>query len=149
MEPQASNRPHIVLIEDNASDVYLIRLALEQSGIDCELTNFQSGADAVRSLFPTASDAQAPRKIDLILLDLNTPCCDGFEVLARIRAEDALRKVPVAIVTSSVSRTDKERAASIGATAYLEKPTSLSEFLDNIGQGVKKLLSTGRTLAAG
>lgn len=149
MEQQASNRPHIVLIEDNPSDVYLIKLALEQRGIACDLTNFQSGAEAVRTLFATSPDAPAPRKIDLILLDLNTPCCDGFEVLARIRAEQTLRKVPVAIVSSSVSRTDKERAASMGATGYLEKPTSLAEFLDAIGSGVKNLLSTGHTCAAG
>lgn len=148
MSNVSSGRPHIVLIEDNPSDVYLIKLALEQTGIDCDLTNLPNGTEALRRLVPAGGDAPAPARIDLILLDLNTPGCDGFEILARMRAERTLRNVPIAIVTSSASRADKQQAASMGAAGYLEKPTTLAEFLDKIGSGVKDLLSTGNRSAA-
>ena len=142
MRNEASSRPHIVLIEDNPSDVYLMRLALEESGLVFEMTNFQSGADALLTLIPAAGTE--PLIPDLILLDLNTPRSDGFEVLASIRANASLAGVPVGIVTSSASPADKHRAGLIGATTYIQKPTQLAAFMDGVGSAVKRLLADGQ-----
>jgi CheY-like chemotaxis protein len=137
-------RQHIVLIEDNPSDVYLMELALERAGLDVELTCYQSGADALLTLCPSAvaMDPRRPKLTpNLILLDLNTPRCDGFEVLARIRGTMALADVPVAIITSSSSAADRHRATLIGTARYIHKPTQLQAFLDDVGTAVKELLS--------
>jgi CheY-like chemotaxis protein len=86
----SSTVSHIVLIDDSPSDVYLMKLALEESGLQFEMTNFQSGTEALLALCPAAGDAADPLIPDLILLDLNTPCSDGFEVLSRIRGNPSL-----------------------------------------------------------
>jgi CheY-like chemotaxis protein len=131
---------HIVMIEDNPSDVYLTKVALEESGVAFELTNFKSGADALLTLCPVDGkvDSLVP---DLILLDLNTPRSDGFEVLATIRGNARLANVPVAIVTSSESPADKRRAAQLGATSYIQKPTQLTAYIEGVGNAIKQLLA--------
>jgi CheY-like chemotaxis protein len=131
---------HIVLIDDSPSDVYLMKLALKESGLQFEMTNFQSGAEALLALCPAAGAANDPLIPDLILLDLNTPGSDGFEVLDRIRGNPGLSHVPVAIITSSASPADKHRAALAGATTYIRKPTHLRAFMDSVGDAVKQLL---------
>jgi CheY-like chemotaxis protein len=137
--------PHIVLIEDNPSDIYLVNLALEEIGLVCEMTNFKSGADALLALCPEVGAPNQPLVPDLILLDLNTPSSDGFEVLDRIRGNPVLSDVPVAIFTSSASPDDKHRAALGGATTYIKKPTQLKAFLDSVGNAVKDLLAETRS----
>jgi two-component system response regulator len=141
----SSTVSHIVLIDDSPSDVYLMKLALEESGLQFEMTSFQSGTEALLALCPAAGDAADPLIPDLILLDLNTPCSDGFEVLSRIRGNPGLSHVPVAIITSSASPTDKHRAALGGATTYIKKPTQLRAFMDGVGTAVKQLLANGRS----
>jgi len=133
---------HIVLIDDSPSDVYLVKLALEESGLRFEMTNFQSGAEALRALCPSADAVNDPLIPDLILLDLNTPCSDGFEVLGTIRGYPGLSHVPIAIITSSASAADQNRAALGGATTYIKKPTQLKAFIDNVSRAVKQLLAT-------
>jgi len=132
---------HIVMIEDNPSDVFLIQLAMTETGVVFHATVFQSGADALLRFCPPAGTDIEPLIPDLILLDLNTPRSDGFAVLAGIRANLCLAHVPVAIVTSSSSPLDQNRAALLGATAYIQKPSQLNVFIDRIGNGVKKLLA--------
>jgi CheY-like chemotaxis protein len=133
----------IVLIEDNPSDVFLMNLAIEETGLEFRMTDFPTGADALNSLCPAAAGAKPLPVPDLILLDLNTPRTDGFEVLARIRLDVRLSQVPVAIVTSSSSPADRHRAEQLGATTYLQKPTELAAFLGNIGSAVRELLGKG------
>jgi len=116
----------------------LIKLALERSAVIFEMTNFQSGTDALLALFPAAGVPLVP---DLILLDLNTPRSDGFEVLAKIRSDARLSHVPVAVVTSSASPADKQRAARNGATAYIQKPTELDAFIEAVSSAVKRMLA--------
>ena len=86
----------------------------------------------------------APLVPDLILLDLNTPRCDGFEVLAKIRGNPGLSHVPVAVITSSSSPADRDRAGLIGSTSYLQKPTELDAFIRDVSRTVKTLLAGGR-----
>jgi CheY-like chemotaxis protein len=134
---------HIVLVEDNPSELYLMKLALEESGLEFEITSFQTGADALSALCPAGSGGPALPP-DVILLDLNTPRGDGFEVLAGIRQNVRLSHVPVAIVTSSASPADKRRTELLGATTYIQKPTQLDAFLDSIGSAVREMLASAR-----
>ena len=129
---------NIVLIEDNPADVILIELAMKENGIAYHLTRFASGEEAVQVLCETVvTDAALP---DVILLDLNTPRSDGFQVLLRLKQTPALAHVPLAIITSSRATSDKYRARLQG-TRHIEKPSQLNDFLATVGQAVKEMLA--------
>jgi two-component system response regulator len=136
------NAAQIVLIEDNSADVMLIELALKENGIPYEMTRFKNGREALVSLCAperTATNAFHP---DAILLDLNTPKTDGFEVLGRLTQDPHLADVPIAIITSSQAQSDKRRASLMGGVRYIEKPSQLDEFLSTVGRAVKEMLHT-------
>jgi len=134
-----SGKVKVVLVEDNPCDVFLVKLALEENGLGVEMINYRNGDDAIAELCPAAGRPSQPVP-DVILLDLNTPRGDGFEVLARIRSDLRLADVPVAIVTSSASPADRRRAELLGATTYIRKPSALADFIEAIGNGVKSML---------
>jgi CheY-like chemotaxis protein len=125
----------IVLVEDNPGDVLLIERALKESGVAFEMTHYRTGDDALEGLGP---DRIAP---DIILLDLNTPGSDGFEVLGRLKGTPHLAAVPVAIVTSSRAARDRSRCQRLGAIRYIEKPSNLEDFLTTVGGAVKDILN--------
>jgi chemotaxis family two-component system response regulator Rcp1 len=130
----------IVLIEDNPADVFLVELALKEAGVACELTKFQSGEQALLLLCPPicmGSDVFVP---DAILLDLNTPSSDGFEVLITLKQTPRFAGVPMAVLSSSQAPSDKHGTALQGAR-FLQKPTQLTDFLTTIGQAVKEMLA--------
>jgi CheY-like chemotaxis protein len=132
----------IVLIEDNSADVLLVELALKENGIAYELTRFKNGEEAVDSLCavgPTTIDAFHP---DAILVDLNTPKSDGFQVLGRLIQNPYLSGVPIAVITSSQARSDRHRTSLMGVVRYIEKPLQLGEFLSTVGRAVKEMLHT-------
>ena len=132
---QALKAAIIVFVEDNPADVFLVRKALQEKGIKFELTCFDDGQKALKSL------AQQGRKApDLILLDLNLPQTDGVEVLRQIRNMPKLADVPVAILTSSESPADMHRTALLGAARYIRKPSMLQDFLREVGSGVEEIL---------
>jgi len=131
----------IVLIEDNPADVLLVKMALKENGVSCQMTIFKTGLEAVKALCPpqeTDTNALVP---DAILLDLNTPKSDGFEVLAILKKTPRLANVPVAIITSSQAASDKARTYRIGAIRYIQKSAHLEEFLSKVGHAVKEMLS--------
>lgn len=138
-----SGKVNVVLVEDNPCDVFLVKLALEENGLGVDLTSYRNGDDAIVELCTSGSAPDLPVP-DVILLDLNTPRGDGFEVLARIRSDSRLSSVPVAIVTSSASPADRRRAELLGATAYIRKPSALADFIEAIGNGVKEILALKR-----
>ncbi len=128
----------IILIEDNPADVLLVEKALSESGIVYALTRFENGAAAVQALCAPAQEGDLLP--DAILLDLNTPRTDGFEALRQLKQSPRLSAVPLAVLTSSRTRSDKHRAAIQGAR-YIEKPSQLKEFLHVVGQAVKEMLA--------
>jgi len=128
---------HIVLIEDNAADVQLVKLALEENGIPHTITLFSTGIGAVQVL----SSPENTLRPDAILFDLNTPGTDGFEAFLKLRQNPRLAQVPMAILTSSRARVDKHRAAIHGAR-FVEKPSQLQDFLNTVGRLVKDLVAT-------
>lgn len=127
---------HIVLIEDNPADVLLVQKALKANGIACEMTQFTNGRDALKALCP--SEGLVP---DAILLDLNTPKSDGFNVLVQVKNTPHLAKVPIAIFTSSQATSDKTRSGLLGAARYIQKPSGLDEFLSTVGRAIKEMLA--------
>lgn len=129
----------IVLIEDNSADVLLFQMALKKSNIAYVLTRFKTGQEAVDSLCTEGGEAYGLCP-DAILLDLNTPKSDGFEVLRILSITPRLAGVPIAIITSSQARSDRERMSLMGAVRYIEKPSQLNEFLSTVGLAVKEML---------
>jgi CheY-like chemotaxis protein len=128
----------IVLIEDNPADVFLVRKALSENGIPCSLKVFETGREAVRIFCgPANEDFPVP---EAILLDLLTPCTDGFDALSRLRQSPRLAEVPIAILTSSRSPGDKRRAANQGVR-FIEKPCELDDFIECVGREVSEMLT--------
>ncbi len=124
----------VLIIEDHIPDVYLVKEALRSSGVIFELVHVDDG-NAARLY---VSSGGVP---DLIFLDLNLPKADGLELLRMIRTRPHLAGVPVAILTSSSSPEDRERAYRLGANLFITKPAGLSEFLAEVGSAAKRLLT--------
>ncbi|HEX9304274.1 MAG TPA: response regulator [Thermoanaerobaculia bacterium] len=128
--PNVSNAPErarrVFLIEDDGSYRWVIRRLLESAfGQDVTVEEFSNGESA---LGHAASDPPP----DLVLLDLNLPGLDGFEVLRRLRAHERTRKVPVIIVTSSQEEKDVRRAYECGANSFVSKSDSPEKTLQRL-----------------
>jgi CheY-like chemotaxis protein len=126
----------ILLGEDNPADVYLIRQALQENGVEYHLEVASHGGEMIAAL--TKPREQPP---DLIILDLNLPRYDGLEVLKTVRDNSALEGIPVVILTSSDSPKDRVAASAFGADCYIRKPSKLDEFMA-IGKTLHSLLTT-------
>ncbi len=133
---QAAKKSRILLIDDSPEDADLIRIALRGAKIDCDVNIVDDGANAMALVRGKTKKADVP---DLAILDLNLPKYDGFEILAAMRSNPAFSKVPVAVMSSSASERDKERAAEMGVAQFIIKPSELKEFLET-GMIIKSLL---------
>lgn len=133
----------IVLIEDNPADVFLVDLALKECGVIFEMTRFKSGLEALSALCPPEGKEASTFVPDAILLDLNTPRSDGFEVLIKLKQSPRLARVPMAVITSSKATSDKHRTVLQGSR-YIEKPADLEKFISTVGQAVKEMIEEGR-----
>jgi CheY-like chemotaxis protein len=130
----------ILLAEDNPGDVLLLREALADSAITCDLMVADDGQKAIALLQTVATDT-GPRP-DLIILDVNLPKHNGGEVLAHVRSDAAFAEVPVLMLTSSASPADQATASRLGANLYIQKPSDLDAFL-GLGRVIAGIL-TGR-----
>lgn len=127
----------ILLIEDNAPDVFVVQTALESAGIPFRLEVCSDGSKGVdRILDSIEGRASFP---DLLLLDLNLPGYGGEKILEQLRKSANGRKTAVVVLTSSDSPRDRERATSFGINHFFRKPPDLDEFLQ-LGQIVKSIL---------
>jgi CheY-like chemotaxis protein len=118
----------ILLVEDNAGDARLAREAMRDSKIRNVLHHVTDGEEALAFLRRQGAYADAPRP-DLVLLDLNLPRKDGREVLAELKADDDLKRIPVVILTVSSADEDILRAYELHANCYITKPIDLGQFL--------------------
>jgi len=118
----------ILLMEDDAGDVELIREALRDAKISLAIDHVVDGEDGMRYLRREGDYAGASRP-DLILLDLNMPRKDGREVLLEIKGDKGLRSIPVVVLTTSDAQSDIVASYDLGANCYLKKPLGLAEFL--------------------
>ena len=123
----------ILLVEDDPGDVLMTTEALADSKVLNNLSVVNNGEEALRYLFQEGEHAEAVRP-DLVLLDLNLPRVDGREVLARVKAYDRLRTIPVVILTTSEAEEDVLRSYDLHANAYVTKPVDFESFVDVIRQ---------------
>jgi len=126
----------ILLAEDNPADVYLIRAALAECGVDAPVEVASDGHEVLRLI---AEDNL--REVSLMILDLNLPRHDGIEILQSLRKIEFL--MPVVVLTSSDSPRDRILAAELGAARFLRKPSRLEEFMA-LGETFKEVLEQSK-----
>jgi CheY-like chemotaxis protein len=130
MNGAASGSPiEILLVEDNPGDVRLIREALKEGKVRNILHVVCDGVEAIAFLRRQGEYSGFPRP-DLILLDLNLPKKDGREVLAEIKADEDLKRIPVVVLTTSQSEIDILKSYNLHANCYITKPVDLEQFLE-------------------
>ncbi len=121
----------ILLVEDNAGDVFLIRNALAKWSTQCNLHAVTDGEAAIRFLRKEGEYANSPPP-HLIVLDLNLPKKDGREVLAEIKADLQLKHIPVIVMTASSSEQDILRSYQLNANCYITKPSDLDDYSETL-----------------
>ena len=115
----------VFIADDNLADVELIQLAFSENNMNVDFVVASDGLQAMEKLqtvLPT-----------LIFLDIKMPGADGFEVLSFVRSQPRLRDVHVLIMSSSIARTDQERALRLGASQYWPKPARFNDAVELIG----------------
>lgn len=118
----------ILLVEDNPGDVRLTIEALKEAKVINHLTVVKDGMEALAFLRRQGSYSAAPRP-HLIVLDLNLPRKDGREVLADIKADDRLKRIPVVVLTTSQDEQDVLKSYNLHANCYITKPVDLDQFV--------------------
>ncbi len=127
----------MLLVEDNAADIGLVREALEEYQVRCELVVAINGEKAIK-LIDEIEAGQQPCP-DLIIVDLNLPRKSGKDVLQRARAGRVCNQVPLVVLTSSNNQRDRDDVAPLNPSGYLRKPSKLDEFI-KLGAIFKQLL---------
>jgi CheY-like chemotaxis protein len=123
---------HILLVEDNPADMRLTMEALKEGKVLCNMHWVKDGVEALDFLYRRNEHANAVRP-DLILLDLNLPRLDGREVLAHIKADALLRRIPVVILSTSKAEEDIIRSYDLHANCYITKyPVHFDSFIEVI-----------------
>jgi len=118
----------ILLVEDNPGDVRLTQEALKENKVLNNLHVVEDGVEAMAFLHRDGKYADAVRP-DLILLDLNLPRKDGREVLAEIKTDDNLKRIPVVVLTISGAEEDILKSYNLHANCYITKPVDLDQFI--------------------
>jgi len=118
----------ILLVEDNEGDARLAQEALKDAKVANKITWVRDGVEALALLRREGAYAEALRP-DVILLDLNLPKMDGRQVLAEIKDDDDLRRIPVVVLTVSDAEEDIVKSYSLHANCYIKKPLDLDQFL--------------------
>ena len=118
---------HMLLVEDNPGDVRLTRESLKENKILVNLDVVGDGVEAMAFLRKQGKYSDAPEP-DLILLDLNLPLKDGREVLAEIKNDPELHRIPVVILTTSATESDIIKSYNLYANAYVTKPLDMEQF---------------------
>jgi CheY-like chemotaxis protein len=123
----------VLLVEDDPGDVLMTREAFADHKIHNQVHVVSNGVDALAFLRRDGEYADAPVP-DLVLLDLNLPRMDGREVLAAIKGDPELRKIPVVVLTTSDLEDDVTHSYSLHANAYVTKPVDFDRFVDVVRQ---------------
>ncbi len=127
---QTPVRPaEVLLVEDNPGDARLTQEALKEGKVLNRVSVVPDGIEAMAFLRRQGPYADVPRP-NLILLDLNLPKKDGREVLAEIKADPDLKRIPVVILTTSQAEEDIARTYDLHANCYVTKPVDLDKFLE-------------------
>jgi CheY-like chemotaxis protein len=133
----------ILLVEDNPADVRLTQEAFKDARVPNRLHVARDGVEALSMLRDATGAVPRP---DLILLDLNLPRKDGREVLQDIKQDEALRHIPVVILSTSQSEHDVARSYRLGANAFVTKPVDIDRFFHVIRSLEEFWLDTARLI---
>jgi len=117
----------ILLVEDSPGDVRLVQEAFKMGKLHHELTVARDGVEASELL---EKGLEADALPDIVLLDLNLPRKDGRELLAEIKSHEALRRIPVVVLTTSDDDADVLRSYDLHCNSYITKPVDLPKFVD-------------------
>lgn len=118
----------VLLVEDNEGDVRLIKEAFSESKIDKTFNVARDGEDALNFLYGRGKYTERI-KPDIILLDINLPKKNGFEVLERIKTDPELKKIPVIMLSSSSSEEHVIKSYDLNANCYVTKPVDFDEYI--------------------
>jgi two-component system, chemotaxis family, response regulator Rcp1 len=120
---------HILLVEDSETDVKIIQRALKEGKVEHRLTVIRDGRHALEYLVGLNDSGSVPElEPDLVLLDLNLPGLDGYQLLARIKSDPLLRILPVVVLTTSRRDEDILQTYSAGANTYIQKPSEYPRY---------------------
>ena len=135
MSPMENNvKPvEILLVEDNPGDARLTIEAMREAKVRNRMHVVEDGVEAMKYLRRQGRFIDALRP-DLILLDLNLPRKDGREVLAEVKSDPDLKRIPVVILTTSRAEEDVLRAYDLHANCYVTKPVDLAQFMKIVAQ---------------
>ena len=123
----------VLLVEDDPGDVLMTREAFKDNKLANRLLVVPDGIDAMAFLRKEDQYAGSPTP-DLVLLDLNLPRMDGREVLAAMKSDPELRRIPVVVLTTSEAEEDVLRSYSLHANAYVTKPVDFHRFIEVVRQ---------------
>jgi two-component system, chemotaxis family, response regulator Rcp1 len=124
----SSRMVEILLVEDNPGDVRLTKEAFREGKIRNNLYVVEDGIEA-RAVLTREGDYADAERPDIILFDLNLPKKSGIEVLAEIKSDESLRRIPVVILTTSAADQDILTSYDLHANCYIVKPVDLEQFL--------------------
>jgi CheY-like chemotaxis protein len=121
----------ILLVDDSVDDVELLLAALKRTNLENEVITLRDGNEALDYLYRRGNftDRKDPA---VILLDIKMPKVTGLEVLARIKADEHLRQIPVVMLTSSNQRSDIDTSYNLGSNAYVVKPVAFSHQIEAV-----------------
>jgi two-component system, chemotaxis family, response regulator Rcp1 len=125
------------VVEDNVADVFLVKEAVAAAKLDIDVYFFSDGEEILQ--FLAQIDEDSVRCPELLLLDLNIPKKDGFEVLSYLRSSKHCASMRVVIMTSSSARADREKSASFNVDSYFNKPGTYAGFLA-LGDVIRELI---------
>ena len=123
----------IVMIEDDEGHARLIERNIRRAGISNDIRHFSDGTSALEYIL---GDREGPMANGpaLVLLDLNLPDMSGIDILAKIKAETALKRMPVVVLTTTDDKTEIQRCYDLGCNVYITKPVNYESFADAIRQ---------------
>jgi len=130
----------ILLVEDNPGDIRLMREAFREIFVPHQLNVVETGGKALQ-FFRREGDYQDAPRPDLVLLDLMLPDMHGLEVLAVIKKDPALRRIPTVVFSSSQNGQEVVEAYNLNANSYIAKPVDLADFI-RVVKGVEEFWLT-------
>lgn len=130
----------LLSVEDSDAEYYIIKMAIEEARFPIRLCRACDGEEALWFLEKSHGHEASPRP-DLILLNINLPKRDGFQILTAVRATESLRSIPVVMFTTSLSSGERRKALALGAEDFISKPRTLDALIETLKSVCTKFLA--------